>query len=543
MFKNISIANRITAGFAILILLILLVGGIGMYGMSSQYQQVSDLLNQDLKLYQESVKAQARMSKMRRDEKDIFLSLGNPQEIASYQKKWQQSLDRLLESTKAIQGMASAEDAAALEQAVSAISAYGQSMIAMINAMERGEYATAHLVNVAFEPGKKQAQTANSALDTIAKEADARVQSIDEQMAAISHRLDRLNGALIVLAVILGILGAILVIRSVSKPLRELQESMQRVQRSGHIGERLMVSSTDEVGSTAQAFNQLLGSMCEVIGAAGRNTGELVRMAQSLRIAADNVRLASGQQADAAHATAAAIEELSASISQIAHRAQEVEQAAGEMARTASASLVHATNSTRQIHEIAGTVKLSADLVGSLNKRSDEIGGIVLTIKEIADQTSLLALNAAIEAARAGEQGRGFAVVADEVRKLAERTTVATVDIQGKIEMVQRDTAATADNMETVSTLIMHGVSSTEEMANTLQKIEALARQSALHTSEIAAAIQEQSAASEAIASNVDEIAAASASNNDSATETTRSAEQLTEITQQLERTIQHFSV
>ncbi len=72
-----------------------------------------------------------------------------------------------------------------------------------------------------------------------------------------------------------------------------------------------------------------------------------------------------------------------------------------------------------------------------INGNVEKITGIVTTINEVSRQTNLLSLNASIEAEKAGEFGLGFAVVARQIRRLADKTSVASANIENIVRQMQ----------------------------------------------------------------------------------------------------------
>jgi methyl-accepting chemotaxis protein len=229
--------------------------------------------------------------------------------------------------------------------------------------------------------------------------------------------------------------------------------------------------AADVTGSVSDAINLMTEETSKVLG-------QVVAVAQGVAGASDEVR----KQADSAMNVALddkiKVEQAASELQQAAETMTEISRLA--LVSNESAAKAFATTEQAQetvlgtvagIGSIRDTIRETEKRIKRLGERSQEIGGVVSLINNIAERTHILALNASMHAASAGEAGRGFAVVANEVQRLAESAREATGQIAVLVNSIQSETADTVKTMNDTITRVVEGTQLAEragvEMGNT----------------------------------------------------------------------------
>ncbi|MHB8123607.1 MAG: methyl-accepting chemotaxis protein [Desulfuromonadaceae bacterium] len=349
---------------------------------------------------------------------------------------------------------------------------------------------------------------------------------------------------IILVVLVLAIAIALYIAGSITKPLESMKSMLQDIaQGEGDLTKRLDATSKDELGEASRYFNLFADKLHGLIRRVAETTEKVASASVQLRLNSEHIATGAEEVAAQASTVATAGEEMAATSGDIA---QNCSMAAGgsQQASAAAVSGAQVVDETiRVMNSIAERVRTTAQSVESLGSRSEQIGEIIGTIEDIADQTNLLALNAAIEAARAGEQGRGFAVVADEVRALAERTTKATKEIGEMIRTIQHETQTAVKAMEIGVGEVAKGSEKAADSGKALEKILEQINDVTMQINQVATAAEEQTATTAEISNNMHQITDVVAQTSRGAQESAASALQLSGLAEELRSVVGQFKL
>jgi methyl-accepting chemotaxis protein len=494
--NKLKISTRLGILIGVLGALLLVIGGIGLYGMSKSDEALRVA-------YSERTVPITQLSEIQQLQ---FRSL-----LAIVAAQMEATSDRTTQSTAQVQANTTQIDAlwaayqksnmSADQRALS--TAYGDAqqkyradgVKPALVALEANDlFSTSSLMQDKVQPMFSSLRDQSSALMKIM------VEGTKKEYESSSTRLAFIR-SISVASITLGLLFAVLfgwrLARGITAPLGRAV-ALSHAVANGNLSETITAEGSDEIATLMQALSVMQEALITVVSAV-RQGSEGVATASS-EIAHGNQDLSdrTEQQAASLEETTASMEDLSTAVNQNAQSAREANQLA------ASASAV-AAQGGQVVAQVVQTMK-------GINEASKKIADIISVIDGIAFQTNILALNAAVEAARAGEQGRGFAVVASEVRSLAGRSADAAKEIKALIN-------TSVERVEQGSTLVDQAGTTMTEVVGAIQRVtdlmggisSASADQSA-GVAQVSQAIHHMDQTTQQNAAMVEEMAAAAGS-------------------------------
>ena len=275
-------------------------------------------------------------------------------------------------------------------------------------------------------------------------------------------------------------------------------------------------------------------------------TSQIGAAVKHMQSSSSELQVTSNQQTMGSREQSAAMKEITTTMNELLMTSKQIAESAQRVAHIAEETAIGARSGEQTVtkaNESIGGIKRQVDLIVThmldLGKKSQQIGGILEIINELAEQTNILAINATIEAAGAGENGKRFSVVADEIRKLADRVGGSTKEIRGLIDDIRAAVNTTVMTTEGGSKAVEAGAQQFSEVAIAFRQIVSLVSMTTEATREIELSTKQQSTAVSQINIAVSNVAQAARETEVSSSQTLQTATELTNLSRDLMRLIQ----
>jgi methyl-accepting chemotaxis protein len=538
--RQLNIAPRAALGFALIAVLVALLGIFALGQMSSIRQSEVAVEKQWLPSIRGGDEIREIMLRIRTISLRMALDQ-DPKNIAQYRSQMDTRDKELSEKIAAYDKLVTtAEGKALYEQFKNTFTAYRAGIAQSFTLAEQGrrdELTRLLLIDmktVVDGSGKQLSDLAQLFTQQVAAESEKSKEHYETSRTIVS--------LFIALAALATVGLAMLLTRSIVRPLSDAVTAAEHVAQ-GDLTRPIQTHGNDEVSRLLKALAAMQQNLRETLQGISGSAAQLATAADQLNAVTLDSNQDMQQQNNEIEQAATAVTEMTSAVEEVARNAVSTSEATRQSSESAHQGQERVSETASAISSLAHDVRSTGELVQSLASQSQDIGKVLDVIRAIAEQTNLLALNAAIEAARAGESGRGFAVVADEVRALAYRTQQSTQEIEQMVQGMRTGSSQALEAMNASASRAASTLVLAERAGEALHTITASVHQIHERNLVIASAAEEQAQVAREVDRNLVNIRDLSVRSAAGADQTSASSHELSQLANALQGMVGRFRV
>ncbi|CAI8975614.1 Methyl-accepting chemotaxis protein PcaY [Pseudomonas sp. IT-93MI4] len=540
LLRQLNIAPRAALGFALIAVLVALLGVFALGQMSSIRDSEVAVESQWLPSIRGGDEIRELMLRIRTISLRMALDQ-DPQNVATYRSQMDTRDKELSEKIAAYDKLVTtAEGQQLYDQFKKTFAAYRTGIAQSFTLADQGQrdeltkLLLVDMKTVVDGSGKQL----NDLADLFAKQVAA-----ESQKSADHYQTSRTIVSLfIALAALATVALAMLLTRSIVRPLSTAVSAAESV-AGGDLTRPIETHGNDEVSRLLKALATMQQNLRETLQGISGSATQLATAADELNAVTLDSTQGMQQQNNEIEQAATAVNEMTTAVEEVARNAVSTSDATRQSSESAQLGQARVSDTASAINALASDVQHTGELVQSLANQSQDIGKVLDVIRAIAEQTNLLALNAAIEAARAGESGRGFAVVADEVRALAYRTQQSTQEIEQMVQGMRTGSSLALDSMQASAARATTTLALAERAGEALETITASVHEIHERNLVIASAAEEQAQVAREVDRNLVNIRDLSVLSAAGADQTSASSHQLSQLANALQGMVRRFQL
>ncbi|MBN2715471.1 MAG: methyl-accepting chemotaxis protein [Deltaproteobacteria bacterium] len=374
-----------------------------------------------------------------------------------------------------------------------------------------------------------------------------------EPLVKLKHHLF----VVFLILLLLALPASYLFVRAITSPIKRLSDVSNRIaQKDLRVLPEFDAMETENKKwyFRFSGHSREIKSLVDALRDAGNAIRSLVEKlsvnAQKLSAQANVIRKAANRSGESASAQSSVVEEVSQTIDSLQTTFKTTEKIARNVFTVSEQAVRKGREGTEVVRgtlesmrNISKTSDAAHNQMTILSDVSNQIGLVVKSMEQIADNSQMLAINASIEAAEAGEAGKGFSVVAQEVQDLAIQSAKSTQHIRSFLQQIA-DTATKTMRITEESQISIHGgEQSLERLEKVLRSLTEVLDSNNQHADQIARTVSEQTSAISQISIAVGHVIESSMEGSENVSQLLKAVEELNRTRLDFERLASEYKI